>query len=75
MGDCHARFCERLELKCSGLLDCFSHKSFSMNKFRKDKEIGRHELFYKFIPFFCNNLQGCAVYFLNASPKVHMEEG
>jgi glycosyltransferase involved in cell wall biosynthesis len=24
---------------------------------------------------FCNNLQGCAVYFLNASPKVHMEEG
>ena len=24
MGDCHARFCERLELKCSGLLDSFS---------------------------------------------------
>ena len=27
MGDCHARFCERLELKCSGLLDLVADES------------------------------------------------
>jgi len=32
MGDCHARFCERLELQCSGLLDSFFANLSSVQK-------------------------------------------
>ncbi|WP_217653511.1 hypothetical protein, partial [Bacteroides luti] len=38
-GDCHARFCERLELECSGLLDSFLLLLHSLQNTKKKQKI------------------------------------